>query len=103
MNTPTTNSLVLNSDFSEMSKHTVHLTEDQFALITALVAQCRLGQPSPYSTAAFEICEMVNVMRGDNYCSDACNKVNLDISIENADGEVVFSVEKAKCYSIFEV
>ncbi len=83
--------------------HIVHLTDTQLELITALVYQCRLGQPSPYSAAAFELSEMIDVTFGTDYGDDACTKVCLEVTIEDAAGGVVLSTKSGSYYPTLEV
>lgn len=81
---------------------TLHLTDHQMELIAALMGNCRLGQGT-YSQAAFEILEMIEDEFGSDYVADASDLVNLEVTIEDHTGSVVFSTKSGAFYPTLEV
>lgn len=72
---------------------TLHLSDLEFELVTALVAHCRLGRPgggaSPYTMAAGSLFSMIENSHGDDFIDEACNDVDLQATIEDGYGNVI--------------
>ncbi len=75
------------------------LTDEQLELVTALVAQCRLGQKG-YSHAAHEILEIIEEEFGSDFVNDSCDSVNVQATIEDdSTGGIVCSTKSGN-YSV---
>lgn len=66
------------------------LTDEQLELVTALVCSCRLGHHA-FATAAYEIIDMIETQYGNDWMHAATEKVDPQVSVEDARGSVVFN------------
>jgi hypothetical protein len=62
------------------------LTDDQLRLVTALVCHCRLGQASIFSVAAMDLIGGLGEALGDDWMSDATDRVDLNITVGDNTG-----------------
>jgi hypothetical protein len=83
--------------------HVMLLTDAQLELIAALCYQCRLGQNTPYSVAAMEIGDMIESVHGSDFSDNAANNVDLQVTIEDDHGGVVFNTKSGNFYPTLEV
>ena len=82
--------------------HQLQLTDEQLELITALVCSCRLGQQT-YSNAAYEIIDLIETQFGSDWMSDATDRVDPRVTVEDRYGNVVFSSSSTAHHITLEV
>lgn len=82
---------------------TMKLSFDQLRLISALVYQCRLGQATPYSKAAFELNELIANEYGDDFMEETADDVDVQVTIEDDHGNVILSTKSGAYYATLEV
>ena len=79
------------------------LTDEQLELVAALVANCRLGQKG-YSQQAFELLELIEEEFGTDFVRDACDLVDVHVTIEDdATGMLVCSTKNGGISFTLEV
>lgn len=78
------------------------LTDEQLELIAALVCSCRLGQHT-YANAAYEIVDMIETVYGSDWMHDASDNVDLQVTIEDNNGDVVFATAPGQHLITLEV
>lgn len=69
----------------------LRLTDDQLNLVVALVCHCRLGGGSPASVAALELAGVFSTALGDMAIEDAMMNLDLTTTIEDEDGNTIFT------------
>lgn len=67
----------------------LNISIEQLYLITALACNCRLGQSSVYSQAAYDLITIIEDEYGDDFTSDACDDVGLQVTIEDGNGNAL--------------
>ena len=81
-------------------ENVLRLTDEQFELICALVYSCRLGSSTPYSDAAFDISAMIEAELGSDTMDEAYQAVDLQVTIEDSNGSVIFETEPSHIINI---
>lgn len=71
-------------------QYTLHLNQAELYLITALICSCRLGGISPYAKATYTLISSIADTIGDDEMSVATDDVNMQVTIEDSGGNVVF-------------
>jgi hypothetical protein len=68
------------------------LDDEQMQLITALICQVRLGAGSakPFKRAAYDLLDQIEKDLGQAYMDDACDAVDMQITVEDLMGQVIF-------------
>lgn len=80
----------------------LRLTDQQLELVAALISSCRLGQQG-YSSAAYEILDLLEEEFGSDFVNDASDRVDLQVTIEDSMGVVVFSTKSGNFYPTLEI
>lgn len=79
----------------------LNLTTEQLYLISAYVCQTRLGQPSPYSAAAYDLLTQISATVGEDVMDDACIDVDLRVTVDDPmTGDVVFESLGTHCVTL---
>ncbi len=71
----------------------LHLTDPELELVAALVCQCRLGQKTSYSMAAYTLITKIEEAMGSDEMHDACEMVDVQVTIEDAAGNIVMTTD----------
>lgn len=82
--------------------HQLRIDDEQLELLAALLCTCRLGQQK-YSNAAYEMINMIENVYGADWMHNATDKVDPHVSVEDAQGGVVFSSIPGTHYITLEV
>lgn len=69
--------------------HILRLNDDQLELIIAYLHATRLGQ-AQYQQAAFELVTALGDEFGDEFCSDASDRVGLMVTVDDIDDNTIF-------------
>jgi hypothetical protein len=67
------------------------VTPEQLELIAAVVYGCRLGSGTIYSAAAYELIDQIEQSFGSDFMGDAYDDVDLQITVEDTQGAVLFT------------
>lgn len=72
----------------------VLLSPEQLQLITALVYNTRLGTGTVYSAAAFQLIDLIEEEYGQDFCDEALEDVNLQVSVADDQGVILVKTRK---------
>jgi hypothetical protein len=75
---------------------------EQLQLISAFLMNTRLGK-GVYKNAAFELLNEISNQYGDDFLDDAMAAVDMQVTIENSQGEVVLCTDDAVHFATLEV
>lgn len=80
----------------------LNVTSEQLQLISAFLMTTRLGK-GVYKQAAYELMNAISNEYGDDFLDEALEDVDLQVTIENAHGEVVLKTDDSEYFPTLEV
>lgn len=79
------------------------VTPDQLELIAGIVYQCRLGTGTIHAQAAYELIELLEGEYGSDFMSEACDDADLQVTVEDDHGMVLYHSVSGQGFITLEV